>query len=459
MGSNPIRSIGRALCAPTFLLMPLTFPYVFLLIAAGALLVPGRWRRISLVGLVPLGLGIAAITVRAGDGLADLALRAAERSISLGFLRLNTALGCLGAALVLAGAVRSLAGARRAPLGWLALFLVAGGLGPLLTAHVPLLSYIGWIPVLGSALAIAAGSILFFLLGRASRIANLLEHLDRAVLERYPPALLPATSTTFELSWVIGFIASAIIMVITPSLRALALATVVTGTVGHVLMRRLKGGSPIPATALLSLFIVPVYQMLRTVAGDPNPVIADLVTIPLSEAAEIRIVPWIALAAWGLAGLWPLHGISFPLLAPLSGIVLIRLGANPMAAAMQHWSPVFIPLALLGLGHGVATPGGEWSRPRRLIEILVALALLGAFAGGDGIVGAGWLLGGAALVPWVFYPLVQLTRRHGLARISWLPLAWGALLVISGGLTSQVTYTVLAAAGIAAGLWVYHSPE
>jgi prepilin-type N-terminal cleavage/methylation domain-containing protein len=94
-----------------------------------------------------------------------------------------------------------------------------------------------------------------------------------------------------------------------------------------------------------------------------------------------------------------------------------------------------------------------------LIEVLVALALLGIFAGGDGLIGAGWLLGGAALVPWVFYPLRDLTRRYGLARVFWLPLVWGGLLVITGGLTSQVSYTVLAAAGIAAGLWVYHSPE
>jgi hypothetical protein len=439
--------------------MPLTLPYVFLLIAAGALLVPGRLRRISVVGLVPLGLAVAALTVRAGDGLADLAVRAAERSISLGFLRLNSALGILGATLVLVGAVGSLARARREPLGWLALFLLAGGVAPLLAAHLPLLSYIGWLPVLGAALAIAAGSIFIFLLGRASRIAKLVERLDRAVLERNPPELLPAGSTTVDFTWVIGFFASAVIIVITPSLRALVLATVVAGTVGHVLMRRLGGGSPIPVTALFSLFIIPVYQMLRTVAGDPATVIADLGNIPLSEAAGIRIVPWIGLTAWGLAGLWPLHGISFPLLGPLSGIVLIRLGANPMAGAMQHWSPVFIPLALLGLGHGVAAPGGESFRPRRLIEVLVALALLGIFAGGDGLIGAGWLLGGAALVPWVFYPLRDLTRRYGLARVFWLPLVWGGLLVITGGLTSQVSYTVLAAAGIAAGLWVYHSPE
>jgi hypothetical protein len=44
-------------------------------------------------------------------------------------------------------------------------------------------------------------------------------------------------------------------------------------------------------------------------------------------------------------------------------------------------------------------------------------------------------------------------------RLLWLPLAWGTLMVLIGGLASQVTYTTLAAGGIAVAVWVYHTPE
>ena len=439
--------------------MPLNFQYTFLVIAAGALLVSGRWRRLSLVGLVPLGLAVAATTVRMGAELSGLALKAAERSVSLGFLQLNTGLVVLGIVLVGTGVVGSVVGAGRSPLAWVAVFLVGAGVAPLLAAQLPLLAYIGWLPTVGAAAGIAAGSVLLFFLGRLLRISRAVNRLDHALLDRHPPGLVPAGHTSLDLLWVTGFLASSVIMVITPSLRAFVLATVVAATVGHALMRRLGGGSPIPVTAVFALFIIPGFQLLRTVAGDPAPAMGDLVHFPLSAAAEIRIVPWLAVAAWGLSGLWPLHGLSSPLVAPLSGIVLIRLGATPLPDAMAHWSPLFIPLALPGVGHVVAARRSLTDWPRRLIEMLVALAFLGAFAGGEGVAGAWWLVGAAALAPWIAYPLHELATRHGMARIGWLPLAWGALLVITGGLASQVTYTVLAAGGIAAGLWVYHSPE
>jgi hypothetical protein len=446
--------------------MPLTFQYTFLLIAAGALLIPGRARRFGLLGLVPLGLGVAATTVRLGNEFSDLALRAAERGAPLRFLQINSGLVLLGLVLVVVAIVVSLVGADgkdgralRAPARWIGILLVAGGAAPMVGAHLPLLTYIGWLSSVGAAIGIGAGAVTLFILGRLLRIGRGFAWLDHQILERNPPPLTPAGNTRFDVVWVTGFFVSAVVMAITPSLRAFALAAVVAGTVGHVLMRRLGGGSAIPVTSLFSLLMIPVYQTIATIAGSAAPRIDELTAGPVSIAAENMIVPWLALAAWGFAGLWPLHGWVFPLVAPLSGILLIRLGAGALPTGMDHWAPLFMPLALLGVWHVVASPGVRLTRSRRLIEILVALSFLGVFAGGDGVVGAYWLLAAAALVPWVGFLAEGPVSLGEAARLTWLPVAWGALLVVTGGLASQVTYTALAAAGIGAAIWVYHTPE
>ena len=439
--------------------MPLNLHYTFLLIAGGALLVPGRLRRLAFVGLVPLGLGIAATTVRLGADLTDLALRAAERSAPLRFLQINTGLVLLGTAVIAVAGAVSLVSRERTGASWIAMFLVMGGAAPLVAGHLTLISYVGWLPVTVAALVIAAGAIIFFQAGHLIPIGRVFPWLDQRVLERNPPPLIPAGGTSFDLIWVIGFFVSEVILVVTPSLRAFVLATVVAGTVGHVLMRRLGGGSPIPLSVVAALGIIPVYQFITTVTGQSAPLMGDLAEAPFSTAAAVRLVPWLAATAWGLSGLWPLHGVVFPLIAPLSGVLLLRLGAHVVPEAMDHWAPVFMPIALLGIWHVAASWRDQGARPRRLIEILTALAFLGAFAGGDGMTGAWWLLGSAALVPWLYYPFQNWLARTGLGGMPWLPVAWGALLVVTGGLATQVTYTVLAATGISVAIWVYHSPE
>lgn len=457
--------------------MPLTFQYPFLLIAAGALLVPGRVRRLGLVGLVPLGLGIAATTVRLGGELGGLALRAAEQGAPLRFLQINSGLVLLGVGLIVVAVVMSLIRAGRgpaptdpgrgpapkgvrfgAPASCVAMLMVGGGAAPLVAAHLPLLSYIGWLPAVGAAIGIGAGAATLFIIGRGLRIGRAVAALDNLLLERNPPALLPSVSASFDIVWIAGFLASGVIMAITPSLRAFALATVVAGTVAHVLLRRLGGGSTVPVSALLSLSLIPVFQSFTAIAGELAPTMGGLAGEPLSVAAENRIVPWLGLAAWGFAGLWPLHGVVLPLAAPLAGVLLIRLGAYALPNGMEHWAPVFMPLALLGVWHAATSAREVPARRRRLVELLVGLSLFGIFAGGEGTTGAVWLLVAAALIPWSLL-LPTGATSGSIGRLVGLPLIWGSLLVVTGGLAAQVTYTTLAAGGIAAAIWMYHTPE
>ena len=64
--------------------------------------------------------------------------------------------------------------------------------------------------------------------------------------------------------------------------------------------------------------------------------------------------------------------------------------------------------------------------------------------------GAYWL-SAAALVPWSTLVFPDPSLTGGAGRLIWLPLVWGALLVVTGGPAAQVTYTALAAGGIAVG--------
>jgi hypothetical protein len=121
---------------------------------------------------------------------------------------------------------------------------------------------------------------------------------------------------------------------------------------------------------------------------------------------------------------------------------------------MDFWAPLFMPLTVIAVWHVAASPGIARYRRRRAIELLLALACLGILAGGAGVVGGYWLLAGAVLLPWIL-PLLSTAA----GRLLWLPMAWGALQVLAGGLATQVTYSVLAAGGIAAAIQVYHTPE
>jgi hypothetical protein len=439
--------------------MPLSFRYAFLLMAAGALLVSGRWRRVALQGLVPLGLGIAAIDVRLGTRLSDLALAAAERSAPLLFLRLNTGLLLLGSMLVCLGVGAALIQFPRHLLSWVAALLVAAGVAPLIGAIGPLLSYIEWLPTIGAAVAIGLAAAALYLLLRRLRLSDLVRWADSNFLERNDPGLIPIASTSFDLVWMTGLLASAIVLAITPSLRAFCLATAVLGVVSHVLLRRLGGGSPVPVSALFALLIVPVYQFLVTVAGDPTVTLRELGSAPFSTAAEIRVLPWLALAAFGFAGLWPLHGLVLPLAAPIAGILLIRIGAHALPNGMEHWAPLFIPLAVLGIWHGAVPSSHPQSVLRRWMEMLTGMAIIGTFAGGDGVTGAYWLLAAVTVIPLTVLGVPVERKGGGLTSLFWLPVAWGLLLVTAGGLASQVTYTVLAALGIAAAIQVYAARE
>jgi hypothetical protein len=404
---------------------------ITLLFVAGALLVPHPLRRArALVGTVAVGLALAAFE------LTGTATSASFVEINRGLLLLGVLLGLWSARLTLGGLV----------------ILIATGL--LVRALLPLLRYPGWLTTVVTALIIGVSIGALGLLARVGRFAEPWRRLDLALLERRPPSLQPGIGSTADLVWFIGFCAAALAIVAAPGFRAVALAILIAGVTGHVLLRRSGAGSPIPFSLLLGLLIIPVFSYYRTISGDANPTIAELAMAPFSPAAEVRIFPWIAVVALGFSGLWPLHGMTYPFALPMSGVILLRLGVDVLPQGAEHWAPLFMPIILFGMWHAAATLDDHTVRLRRGLALLVGGTLFGSLSGVTGIAGAEWLVGSGFFYQLLARPLPSLARiPWGLGRLAWVAPAYGTWLVFRGGLQSQVTYTVGLALVLALAVW------
>jgi hypothetical protein len=114
---------------------------------------------------------------------------------------------------------------------------------------------------------------------------------------------------------------------------------------------------------------------------------------------------------------------------------------------VAHWQPLAAAVIVLGLWHAAAT--------RRISAGVLALAMFGLVSRPpDGPRGGLWLLGFVALLPFTrFWEPLLPSLPTRMVRLAWLLPAWGLLLVLRGGLSSQVLLSVLLAAGTAALLW------
>jgi hypothetical protein len=430
---------------------------LFVLLAAGALLLElSRRRALALVGVTTVALAVAAFEVRVSRGSASsLALRALESGVPISFLRINTGLLLLGLGSVIAAALisRVVDRDRSAATAVASLVILVAAIG-LIIALVPLGRSIGWLPSLIAAGALLAALASILIVVRVSRLRLLWVWLDSTVLEKQPASLVPVPASTPDIVWLVGFLIAGCTVAFAPTLRSVTLASVVAATVGHILLRRNGAGWRLPLLPVFALCLLPVFHYFAAITGDPNPAISSLVDAPLSTAAQLRIVPWIFLAAWGFSGLWPIQGAVPAYARPLSIVLLVRLAAVPLSEGVVHWSPIFLPVIVLALFHLAATGGNPAVRARRFQGLLVAGGLLGAVAGGRGLEAATVMAVAATI-----YPFIQPLEVRGPSafraggRLFWvIPLA-AIVPLLGAGLAVQVSYTVLAAGATAAGFW------
>jgi hypothetical protein len=205
--------------------------------------------------------------------------------------------------------------------------------------------------------------------------------------------------------------------------------------------RRWALGRRVPWATLAALPLVPATWLLVRIAAPIGLGLAALVDAPLSEPAQALLLPPIVLAAAPLAGLWPLHRVASPLLAPVGAALLLRLAAPILPDGVVHWQPLLFALTAAGVWWGAAS-----GQPTL---IATSLGLAGAASAGR------WPWIGA--VPLFLLRPISALLGGRLRRPGWRPL-WllaiaGGALVLDAGLRREVTLTVLVAAGLVVAIW------
>jgi len=387
----------------------------YTLIVAGAALVPNaRARATGVLAAVAGGLAVAGLTAAPG-GAPDP-----------GFAAAGAALLLLGALLGVAAAVSGWRGDRSRLAGVAAVGLSAGA-GTMLWGGRPLLAAADARSIgLALLIVIVAGLILL-----ASG------HLARSGGD-------PEGAPHRPVAGIAGLLAGGLAVLAGPHLSVVFLGAIVAGWAGY-LLRRAAGGSAVPVAAGLVLLLLPAWWFMATVAGPESLAIGALGALPLSPAAEQLLAPALLLAAWALAGLWPLHRqMPGPFTAPVGALLVARVALPAVPDGLDHWRALAAPLVVAGIWHAALT-----GRPALLA---IGLAWVGMLApGGQGLAGAALLLGGALLLELARPFGAANPRRAAAVRLAvGLASGCGALLAVEAALRGEVVYTVLAIGGIVA---------
>jgi hypothetical protein len=385
----------------------------WLALVGGVVLVPAiRPRRVAAGGLGALALALGAL--RVGDG----------GPLPGDFAAVELALVLLGAAVLAAAVLPTVRGGRRGALAaallTLGFVLLLGNLRPL--AHAAPL------PGTAAALGVVAG-----MAGLGWAGAGL-------VLRRLPaPGVGPGPRTGAR--WTGCAAAGVILTAIGPHVL-LVFAGVVLGALaigGDALDRRRFPAAW--AVVIVAIVLGLAAWLLVTIAGDQSLATAALPDLPLSPAAEALLAPLLLLAAWSVAGIWPMPRSAVTGIAGLAGLMLIaRVAVPALPEGLDHWRPLAYPILAVGLWQAVVA--------RRWPAALVGGALFALIAGSPGGLAAAWWLGGAALGATIAEYLAQ-------GELAWLPClsaiaaGVGALPATTAGLEGEVVYTGVTVAGLA----------
>jgi hypothetical protein len=382
-----------------------------LLLIGAALLQPSRARRAAGLAVVAAGLALAGhAAAPAPDGAAP-----------------GAALLVLGVVLALGSAALAVFDRRSLPTAVAAAFLGLGG------------ALLGWGGA-GLVTSSGAGALV------ASALVQVAVGAGLVLAGRYIRFAPPADrATPHPLAAVGGLLAGALAAGLGPHVALVFLGVLAAAASGY-LLQLVEGGSRLPVVPVAALFLVPAWWLMAAVAGPSGLRVDGLAELPFSPAAEQLLAIPLLLAAWALAGLWPLHRqLPGALVAPVGAFLLARVAFAAVPDGLEHWRPLAMPLIVVGVWHAALSG--------RLPRVAVAMAWVGLLApGGGGLVGAAFLLASGLAVELV--ERVSALRAGRLAPMAQvLPLlafGWGALLAVSAALRGEVVYTVLAVAALVA---------
>ena len=419
--------------------------HIFLLLGAAALLLPrGKPATFALEGLLAYALGGASLQVgaRATGSLTLAAVAAldAPRSfltVSLGLLLLGPLLGAVGAGLAWRGIPDRLGRLR-----------VVTALGVSVGVLVALLGVVFGSGTPGAMLApavLAVGAHAGYRLGRALSVGTVVRYVDLNLFARWrwSDRLLAPSRSDFV--WLVIMVGGIVAVVATDHVGLIIVGALAAAGAAHALAVRLWHGPRVPVLPLLVAGLIPFGIELYQLAAAGEWSMAYPALAPLTAQIEISLLPFVALAAWGLAALWPVHGlVPNGVLAPLGGLVLFRLGAGFLPAGMLYWQPLLSPLALASVWWGALTGRRTLVLSGWAFQALVSdlpMASEAAFG----------LLGVSAAL--AVLPAIPERWTAGSVRVLVGLSAVGIALSLPGMLQTQLVYSVLAVAAVAVAIW------
>jgi hypothetical protein len=339
----------------------------------------------------------------------------------------------VGVALLPTGGGRRLGGAGLVPLG---LALAAWQVGRSSGAGLPR----GFV-VVNLGLVLLGGTLLAVAAARGRRRAD----LASSAASRREPDFRPAGSPVAGRAWLIGYAAGMLAAAIGPHLGLVFAGVALAVWCDWGLRGDTVRAGPPAEPALTTLLLLGCYWFLATIAGSEGLWVSAIPLLPLSPAAGQVVALPLLILVWLVARLWPLPARGLDgLTAPLAVALLVRVGVPAGVGGLEHWQPLVFPAAVVGIyAAAIARDGPMLARAGAVLglvsldppAILGSAVLLMVGLALEWLGRAGGNLGGRGRV------VVRAAIAAGAA--------WGGLAVASGGLRSEVVYTVLAAGGVA----------
>lgn len=397
------------------------FPALTALAVVVVLSASGPGRRWALAGLTLALLGASSLAVGAGSDVPrDLASLARAGLAPSWVIEAGFGLVLLGLGVMVIGARALVPG-----LGAAAVLLFAG---PLLLA--PGLAAALGIAAIGAAtLAVAWGLV------GLTRPGRVLHRLDAL-------ALAPTGAPEPRAAAVSAGVAAGLVAALTPHILAAlggALAAGVAGMASAPTRTPIRRLVFVAALAPLILATLLAVQILGPLPGG----YAAVREGPFSEAAAILLVVLLLVPCVALAGVWPLHGAAPGTWLAPAVVGLLRFAAEALPAGLLHWQRVGIPLAVLGVAHGVARTRAELA--------CAAAGLVGLWSGS--LVGGALLIVSATLLS--LAGVVPALRGRGSERLQpavWSLAAVGGALTLRAALQAEVVYTMVLVVVVMLGL-------
>ena len=431
--------------AATSVLDSLTLFHGFLLLGAAALLLPpGKPAKFAFEGLLAFAVGAASLSVGA-RATGSLTLAAAAgldaprvfRAVSLGLLLLGPFLGVVGGGL----AWRGIPGR----FGRLSVAIALGASAAVLGALLGIVFGSGTPEAMVASVFLAVMAYGAYRVGRASGIGMVIRYVDLRLLARWRWRDGWRAPDRSDAVWLVVLGVGIVALIATEHIGLIIIGALAAAGAAHALAVRLGDGPRFPVLPLLVAGLIPFGIELYQLAAAGEWSMAYPALAPLTARIEIRLLLLVALAAWGLAALWPFHGlVPNGVLAPVGGWVLFSLGAGFLPAGLFYWQPLLIPLALASVWWGALTGRRTLVLSGWAFQALVSdlpMASEAAFG----------LLGVSAAV--ALLPAIPERWTAGTIRVLVALSAVGIAWSLPGMLQTQLVYSVLAVAAVAVAIW------